>query len=156
MRDGKRRQQLEWLAVLRLVMLLCSNGVAGAACALVGGVVKLKGCAQCSPNMRSCYDKPLQHFATLAAECMDARGGLYTLGPQTVNGPPTGAQISVDWRGRLALVKAAPNAWNLQLDGLVIPQVAAWGWTFIVLLFLAGAMSWSVAQRTTTRPSKCR
>ena len=40
----------------------------------------------------------------------------------------------------LALVKAAPNAWNLQLDGLVIPQVAAWGWTFIVLLFLAGAM----------------
>ena len=118
----------------------CSNGIAGAACALVGGVVKLKGCAQCSPNMRSCYDKPLQQFATLAAECMDARGGLYTLGPQTVNGPPTGAQISVDWRGRLALVKAAPNAWNLQLDGLVIPQAAAWGWTFIVLLFLAGTM----------------
>ena len=118
----------------------CTNGVAGAACALVGGVVKLKGCAQCSPNLRSCYDKPLQHFATLAAECMDAREGLYSLAPQTVDGPPTGAQISVDSGGRLTLVKAAPNAWNLRLDGLVIPHVAAWGWAFIVLLFLAGAM----------------
>eukprot|EP01046_Picozoa_sp_COSAG06_P027209 COSAG06_NODE_2389_length_6965_cov_6.611273_3_plen_238_part_00 len=123
-----------------LVYSKTTDGIAGAACALVGGAVKLKGCAQCSRNMRSCYDKPLQHFATLAAECTDAREGLYTLAPQNADGPPTGAQISVDWRGRLALVKAAPTAWNLQLDGLVITQVAAWGWTFTVLLFLAGAM----------------
>ena len=55
-------------------------------------------------------------------------------------GLPRGRRSASTGAAGLALVKAAPTTWNLQLDGLVITQVAAWGWTFTVLLFLAGAM----------------
>ena len=103
------------------------------------GRILLRGCVQCLVNVRTCFDRPGVHFATLPAACRpidDVESSLAIVDSSgDLSDSAVEAHISAAPNGRLTLTRAATDQWNLHLKGVSLPvQDIGWGWPFLFAL----------------------
>lgn len=128
---------------------------APAMCAVQGGVVQLKGCAQCHYNHLGCF-KAGTVIATLPPACRPTFDSVVTSGSRDAISESGscvrcttetkfifGASIRVSASdGTLTVVDDPPTAvsWLFSLEGTVIPVSGAWGSSFLLGAALCGVL----------------